>query len=90
MLCLQDVSTDFFRTSVFWKKDTITAYNGVESWKLEVRKRKFGKRATINRGWIEFMDDLGLNVGDKCWFKWIDESYHCFRVEVVRAVPVID
>ena len=60
------------------------------NWKLEVRKRKFGKRATINRGWIEFMDDLGLNVGDKCWFKWIDESYHCFRVEVVRAVPVID
>uniref|UniRef100_A0A164T890 TF-B3 domain-containing protein n=1 Tax=Daucus carota subsp. sativus TaxID=79200 RepID=A0A164T890_DAUCS len=39
-----DVSTDFFRTSVFWKKDTITAYNGVESWKLEVRKRKFVDR----------------------------------------------
>ncbi|KAL1815728.1 hypothetical protein ACET3Z_018302 [Daucus carota] len=86
-----DVSTDFFRLSVFWKKkDTITAYNGIESWKLEVRKRKFGERATINRGWIEFRDDLGLNVGDKCWFKWIDDSYHCFRVEVVRAVPVID
>lgn len=90
MIC-QDVCVDYFRVFDWWKKkDSITVYDGARSWVLEVRKRRTGKRTTINAGWLKFRDDLRLNVGDRCIFIWIDESYHRFRIELRRAIIELD
>ncbi|KAK1370937.1 hypothetical protein POM88_037029 [Heracleum sosnowskyi] len=51
-------------------------------------KRPDWKRTTIHDGWLPFRDDLGLNIGDQCIFKWKDRSYNHFIVEVVKAVGV--
>lgn len=68
----------------------IKVFKGDCCRELEIKKRSKGKRTAIHSGWIKFRDDLQLNVGDCCCFKWIDESYQRFRVEVVRAVILLD
>lgn len=82
---------DFNHVTVFWKKkEELKVFLGDRCWVLDVRKRSQGKRTAILSGWIQFRNDLKLNVGDRCWFKWLDESYNRFRVEVVRAIVEID
>lgn len=82
---------DYNRLFVFWKKkENIKVFIGDRCWQLGIRKRNKGKRTAIHSGWIEFRNDLQLNVGDKCCFKWIDESYQRFRVEILKALILID
>ena len=69
-----------------WKNnDKISIYKGHFSWEFEIRKCRTANRTTINNGWKNFRKDMNLDVGDFCYFRWINESYHHFRVEVVRG-----
>ncbi|XP_074351618.1 uncharacterized protein LOC141690742 [Apium graveolens] len=86
-----DISVDFNNLTLFLKKrEEIKVFLGDRCWLLEVRKRREGNRTAILGGWIQFRDDLKLNVGDQCVFIWIDESYNRFRIELVRALIEID
>ncbi|WOG82393.1 hypothetical protein DCAR_0101557 [Daucus carota subsp. sativus] len=80
------VSVDFSRLTNQWKnKDKISVYKGHLSWVLEIKKRRRENRTTIHDGWIDLRDSLHLTIGDKCYFRWINESYHQFRVEIVKG-----
>ncbi|WOH08669.1 hypothetical protein DCAR_0728113 [Daucus carota subsp. sativus] len=80
------VSVQFKRITNEWKNsDNISIYKGNLSWKFEIKKYRASNRTTIYGGWIQFRDDMQLNVGDLCYFRWINESYHHFRVEIIRA-----
>lgn len=69
-----------------WGKiEEMSIFRGVRSWEIVIRKRADRKRTTIHERCIELRNDLNVAVGDKCWFKWKDESYHHFTVEVVKA-----
>ncbi|KAK1352902.1 hypothetical protein POM88_052740 [Heracleum sosnowskyi] len=82
-----DISMDFFDLVIEWeRKDEITVYQGDRRWPLEIRKRKNWKRTTIHYGWIEFRDDLELQIGDVCVFTTMNQSVKEFTVEVRRAV----
>ncbi|KAL1831329.1 hypothetical protein ACET3Z_000980 [Daucus carota] len=79
------IPVEFKRFTNLWKKnDTIWVYKGSLSWEFEIRKSGKGKRTTIHGGWIHFRNALQLNVGDRCFFRWINESYNHFRVEIVK------
>ena len=68
------------------KKDKIHVYKGGVSWEFDIKKKsRNGIRTTIHGGWIQFRNNLQLNLGDGCFFRWIDESFHHFRVEIVKA-----
>ena len=76
----------FKRITNEWKNsDNISIYKGNLSLKFEIKKYRASNRTTIYGGWIQFRDDMQLNVGDLCYFRWINESYHHFRVEIIRA-----
>nr|XP_017215255.1 PREDICTED: uncharacterized protein LOC108193204 [Daucus carota subsp. sativus]XP_017215256.1 PREDICTED: uncharacterized protein LOC108193204 [Daucus carota subsp. sativus] len=82
-----DISNEFYHQSVKWKKkDYIKVYSAEKAWNLQVRHRKNPRlyRTTIHDGWIEFRDDLGLEVGDVCVFESATGSYDRFSVRVVK------
>ena len=73
-----------------WRtKEEITVVDGCRTWNLQIRKRSNNKRTAILRGWIEFRNGLHLDVGDRCVFKWKDECYRRFIVEVAKAVYIV-
>ncbi|WOG83495.1 hypothetical protein DCAR_0102670 [Daucus carota subsp. sativus] len=81
-----DISAEYRTLTDWWgKREEISIFRGRRCWELEIRKRADNKRTTIHDGWIQMRDDLQLEVGDTCWFKWKDESYHRFTVVVEKA-----
>ncbi|KAK1370933.1 hypothetical protein POM88_037025 [Heracleum sosnowskyi] len=60
----------------------------VDVQRFHMLNYSYGVRTTIHDGWLPFRDDLGLNIGDQCIFKWKDTSYNHFIVEVVKAIGV--
>ncbi|KAK1377015.1 hypothetical protein POM88_033208 [Heracleum sosnowskyi] len=60
--------------------DYIKVKYGDIFWRLQVKKRSDRKRTTINGGWVQFRDGLGLSVGDICSFACCSESYSIFTV----------
>ncbi|WOH01235.1 hypothetical protein DCAR_0520616 [Daucus carota subsp. sativus] len=74
-----------FLTDQWKKRDKITVCKGRLQWKLEIRKARKGNRITINGGFIALRTDMQLDVGDCCFFRWINESYHHFRLEIVKG-----
>ncbi|KAK1377744.1 hypothetical protein POM88_024488 [Heracleum sosnowskyi] len=84
-----DVRVQFRDLREMWSRnEQIIVYKDDCSWPLRIKKRPDWKRTTIHDGWLQFRDDLGLNIGDQCIFKWKDRSYNHFIVEVVKAVGV--
>ncbi|KAK1356970.1 hypothetical protein POM88_050226 [Heracleum sosnowskyi] len=82
-----DISMDFFDLVIEWeRRDEITVYQGDRRWPLEIKKRKNWKRTTIHYGWIEFRDDLELQISDVCVFTAVNQSVKKFTTEVHRAV----
>ncbi|KAK1395837.1 TF-B3 domain-containing protein [Heracleum sosnowskyi] len=80
-----DISTEYKDLCDMWARiDYINVYSGDSSWRLQVRKRSDWKRTTINDGWVEFREDLGLNVGDICSFQCCTDSYSNFTVSVIK------
>ncbi|KAL1819307.1 hypothetical protein ACET3Z_014176 [Daucus carota] len=80
------VPVEFNRVTAQWKKkDRIHVFKGALKWEFDIRKRRTGNRTSIHGGWIKFCQDLQINVGDECYFRWIDESFHHFRVEILKA-----
>ncbi|XP_017242986.1 uncharacterized protein LOC108215138 isoform X4 [Daucus carota subsp. sativus] len=61
-----DVSTVHNSITAFWKKtDYINLHSGERSWKVQVKCRGVkNRRSTINNGWIQLREDLGLVEGD--------------------------
>ncbi|KAL1826920.1 hypothetical protein ACET3Z_005332 [Daucus carota] len=74
-----------FLTDQWKKRDKITVCKGRLQWELEIRKARKGNRITINGGFIALRTDMQLDVGDCCFFRWINESYHHFRLEIVKG-----
>lgn len=67
-------------------RDHITVFKDDQCWELEIRKMGDCKRITIHDGWIELRNNLDLQIGNKCMFKWKDESIHKYTIEVERSV----
>ncbi|KAK1401126.1 hypothetical protein POM88_000731 [Heracleum sosnowskyi] len=83
------VRVQFRELRDMWSRnEQIIVYKDDCSWPIQIKKRPDWKRTTIHDGWLQFHDDLGLNIGDQCIFKWKDRSYKQFIVEVVKAVGV--
>lgn len=53
-----------------------------KSWK--VRFAKYGHYSEIRYGWKAFVINNGLQKGDTCVFKLLDEVEHIFEVIVVK------
>lgn len=69
-----------------WKSNVkISVHHKQFTWEFEIRKSRIYKRTAIYGGWVQFKNDLQLCGGDTCYFRWINESYHQFRVEIVRG-----
>ncbi|KAK1401394.1 TF-B3 domain-containing protein [Heracleum sosnowskyi] len=80
-----DISTEYKDLCNMWDRiDYINIYSGDSSWRLQVKKRNDWKRTTINDGWVEFREDLGLNVGDICSFQCCTYSYSNFTISVIK------
>ncbi|KAK1374236.1 hypothetical protein POM88_030429 [Heracleum sosnowskyi] len=74
-----DVTSTFKNLRSFWGcRDHITMFDGSHSWKLQIRKRSNCSRTTINDGWVQFRDDLGLKVGDIVKFETVDDDVYKF------------
>ena len=83
---MQDISTEYKRVTNFWRQtDYINVYYGENAWKLQVRS--WGckcHRTTIKEGWMEFRDDMGLQVGDVLVLECDDYYVHHFAVRVIK------
>ncbi|KAK1372387.1 hypothetical protein POM88_028580 [Heracleum sosnowskyi] len=78
-----DVTSTFKNLRSFWgRRDHITVFDGSRSWKLQIRKRSNCIRTTINDGWVNFRDDLGLKVGDIVKFETVDDDVYKFVFQV--------
>ncbi|KAK1385860.1 hypothetical protein POM88_023595 [Heracleum sosnowskyi] len=64
--------------------DHITAYQGNHCWTLQTRKRRDWNRAAIHDGWINFREDLGLCIGDRCVFEWKNDQVKEFCIRIVK------
>ncbi|KAK1364515.1 hypothetical protein POM88_040076 [Heracleum sosnowskyi] len=84
-----DISTEYKDLCDMWARiDYIKVYSGDSSWRLQVRKRSDWKRTTINDGWVEFREDLGLNVGDICSFQCCTDSELIALLKGEDVMPV--
>lgn len=69
-----------------WRNEShIVLHNEDFVWQIEVKKRK--NKITLHNGWIPFITDMNLKVGDVCFF-YMRECYTEFDVEVVRKYAV--
>ncbi|KAK1373985.1 hypothetical protein POM88_030178 [Heracleum sosnowskyi] len=80
-----DISSDYQDLCNMWGIiDYINVYDNNCSWRLEVRKRSDWKGTYIDDGWLEFRNNLELDVGDLCIFQCCRESYNHFTVRVIK------
>ena len=83
---LKNISAEYRLLWTMWSRtDYITVYSGSACWKLQVKQRPNGDRTTINSGWDQFADDLGLAVGNLCVFEGPLNSFHHFSVRILNG-----
>jgi hypothetical protein len=60
---------------------------GRQSWFVKVNYYESIRGCRFSKGWIKFMKECNVEIGDTCLFKLIDESKFVFDVSIVGKNP---
>lgn len=83
---MQNIPWNFQKRHMSERRENATLQHSNKSWVVNLKGYECSRGCNFCGGWINFVRENNLQVGDVCTFEMIEKEKYVFKVSIARGV----